>query len=130
MRDFKPACAEEYKLNRTQGKTLMVLRCKGSRTMSELVCDLNIEKGSMTTVVDHLISRKLALRKRDQKDRRRVIIDLTASGRELAEDLVNEKNNHILKKLDQLGEERKESVNDFLTILRESIDIWETHSES
>ncbi|MDA3958909.1 MarR family transcriptional regulator [Oceanispirochaeta sp.] len=130
MKDFRPECLENLKLNKTNGKTLMVLFRKGSRTMSELVQHMNIEKGSMTSVVDHLIQRDLAVRERDQMDRRRVIINLSEDGRTLARELEGEMNNYILFKLNLLGEERKNAVKDFVSIAKESIEIWENQCET
>jgi DNA-binding MarR family transcriptional regulator len=130
LKDFKPESSEDLKLNKTHGKTLVVLCRKGSRTMTELVQDLNIEKGSMTSVVDSLIEKSLIVRERDQDDRRKVIISLTEEGKKLANNLREEMNSFILTKLDQLGDERKKAVKSFITIAKESIEIWENLSET
>jgi len=130
LKDFRPLDFDNLKLNKTHGKTLMVLYRKGSRTMTELVQDLNIEKGSMTSVVDSLIEKKLAVRERDVQDRRRVIISLTDEGSALSETIGREMHNYISCKLDQLGEENKEAIQNFMTTITKCINIWENQIET
>lgn len=50
------------------------------KTMSETAKDLRITSGTLTTAIDNLIKKKYAIRRRSDKDRRVVMIKLTAKG--------------------------------------------------
>jgi len=129
-RDFKPSVSEELKLNKTLGKTLMILYRRGSQTMTELVQNMNIEKGSMTSVIDSLIEKNLAVRERDSSDRRRVIINLTEKGAALSEIIGIEMNNHIRSQLEKLGDENKNDIGNFMKNIKKYIDILENQIET
>lgn len=45
--------------------------------MTDLCSKLNIEKGSLTSMVDDLTDKKYVTRKRDLVDRRKYLIDIT-----------------------------------------------------
>ena len=95
-------------LNRTQGRTLLFLYDRGKTTMTSLHKAIGLEKGSLTSVIDQLIKKELVERKRDQADRRKVIIALTALGRKKAEILRLEIADHIKRNLERLpAEDRK-----------------------
>ena len=92
----------EMNLNRTQGRTLLILYDKGETTMTALHQAIGLEKGSLTTVIDQLIEKALVERKRDVKDRRKVNISLTATGREKVGTLRIEIASYIKNKLEGL----------------------------
>lgn len=95
-------------LNRTQGRTLLLLYDRGDTTMTSLHRAIGLEKGSLTSVIDQLINKKLVGRKSDEADRRKVIITLTDSGRKKAEILRMEIAGHIKNNLERLPvEDRK-----------------------
>jgi DNA-binding MarR family transcriptional regulator len=112
-------------LNRSQKRTLMLLRRKGSQPMTGIVQHMNIEKGSMTTVVDNLIEKGLARRERDMDDRRRVIISLTAEGIRTGAELENKLCAHIDERLDELGPDKKEAVLEAVELFQSCIERWE-----
>lgn len=126
LKGFKPEIRESYGLTETQMRTLMFIKRQGPRPMSSVVCYMNLEKGSMTAVVDRLIEKDLVRRERDKADRRRVIIDLTEKGRELASRAYADLNSHINGRLDELGPGLKQELIRSLDLIRQSIEIWET----
>ena len=76
--------------------------------MTALHRAIGLEKGSLTSVIDQLIKKKLVERKRDEADRRKVIITLTDTGRKKAEVLRMEIAGHIKNNLERLPvEDRK-----------------------
>ncbi len=129
LKSFKNSTGEKYNLNRTQFRTLILLKRRGSLTMSDLVAHLNIEKGSMTSVVDSLIAADLVFRERSENDRRCVITSLTPRGRALALDLDEQLKRHIQNKLEQLGKERADALLGMMDLIRDSLDIWENNNE-
>jgi DNA-binding MarR family transcriptional regulator len=95
-------------LNRTQGRTLLLLYDKGKTTMTALHKAIGLEKGSLTGVIDQLIEKELVERARDASDRRKVNIFLTDKGLEKAEILRMEIAGYIKKNLEKLPvEDRK-----------------------
>lgn len=112
-------------LNHSQKRTLMLLRRKGSLPMTGIVQHMNIEKGSMTTVVDNLIGKGLVRRERDMDDRRRVIISLTAEGIRAGAELENKLCAHINERLDELGSVQKEAVLEAIELFQDCIENWE-----
>jgi len=130
MRGFKHQIGDKYGFNKTQLRTLVRLNRNGSQTMSELVQQLNIEKGSMTSVIDSLIDGGFAARERDENDRRRVIISLLDEGRALAQQVEEEMEAHIRRELNKLGEERVKALFELQDLLIDCLAIWENKNES
>ena len=112
-------------LNRSQKRTLMLLRRAGSLPMTGIVQHMNIEKGSMTAVIDSLIKKGMVQRERDINDRRRVIISLTAEGIRMGSELENTLNVYINERLEQLGPEKKKSVLEAFVLFQNCIESWE-----
>jgi MarR family transcriptional regulator, organic hydroperoxide resistance regulator len=129
MKSFKHNADEKFNLNKTQIRALISLGRRGSQTMTELVRKMDIEKGSMTSVVDSLIVAGHVSRERDENDRRRVLISLLPQGKEIASKLEKEMEAHIKGQLDLLGEERVSSLLDLIEVVKESLDIWENNCE-
>lgn len=62
---------------------LMMLACEGSITAAELAKRLSQDPGAMTRLLDRMQARALIRRVRQEEDRRRVCIELTAQGAKL-----------------------------------------------
>lgn len=75
-------------INRTQLRALVFVKKNGDISMSDLCERLNIEKGSLTTMVDDLAKKGYILRSRDTKDRRKYILSLTDNGESVAIDFI------------------------------------------
>ncbi|MDC7232145.1 MAG: MarR family transcriptional regulator [Spirochaetales bacterium] len=129
IRGFKHKAGEKYSLNKSQMRTLIILGRRGGQTMTELVTHMNIEKGSMTSVVDSLIEGGFVSRERDSKDRRKVLISLLPPGQEMAQALSGEMEEHIRSQLNLLGEERVASLMELVEVVKESLEIWENTNE-
>jgi DNA-binding MarR family transcriptional regulator len=101
---FKKECTM-CKMNKTQHKTVMILRSQGSKSMTELCSMLQLEKGSFTTIIDVLTEKGYVIRTKDEKDRRKHVIQLTQNGINFANGQINKLNEHLMKKLDKLSED-------------------------
>jgi DNA-binding MarR family transcriptional regulator len=106
MRGFQTS--EEMSLNPTQRRTLLIMYDKGILTMTALHEFIGLEKGSLTTVIDQLIRKGLVKRTRDEKDRRRVNISLSETGRKKVRILRMQIAGHIKKNLERLPAEVRE----------------------
>jgi len=96
---------EESELNKTQMKTLMIIHMDDHPHMTHVCHHMNMEKGSLTPVIDSLIEIGLVERKRNKEDRRKVNLSLTDKGRQLVVRNLERVKKHILKKIDHLPED-------------------------
>lgn len=82
--------ASNIDVNRTQLRALVFIKNNGEITMTDLCEKLNIEKGSLTTMVDDLTKKGYLTRTRDLRDRRKYILNLTNEGDIIAKDFLEE----------------------------------------
>ncbi|GAA0861418.1 MarR family winged helix-turn-helix transcriptional regulator [Paraclostridium tenue] len=82
--------ASNIDVNRTQLRALVFIKNNGEITMTDLCEKLNIEKGSLTTMVDDLTKKGYLTRTRDSRDRRKYILNLTNEGDIIAKDFLEE----------------------------------------
>jgi DNA-binding MarR family transcriptional regulator len=72
--------AEKYDLTQPQIFTLWQLKENGPMTMGELSETIAVTHGVATRMVDRLVKKGMVERRRDEKDRRVVLISLTGLG--------------------------------------------------
>jgi DNA-binding MarR family transcriptional regulator len=102
--DYHPD-TEPFALNRTQMKALMIIHIESSPHMTKVCYHMNMEKGSLTPVIDSLIESGLVERRRNPNDRRKIDLSLTDKGTELVLTNLQRVHEHILKKLARLPKE-------------------------
>ncbi|MGI6553131.1 MAG: MarR family winged helix-turn-helix transcriptional regulator [Bacillota bacterium] len=83
-------------LKKNQGKVLHVLYQFDRLTPTELSKMLDIEKGSLTTVVNRLVEMGMVTRSSDPTDRRRVLLSLSSRGREKMERVMQKHLHHLM----------------------------------
>lgn len=93
-----------YNVNKTQLRALVFIKNHGSISMTELCAKLNIEKGSLTSMIDDLTKKGYVYREKDLADRRKYIIMITEEGNKLAVDFTNKLSEELEKKLFKLDE--------------------------
>jgi len=101
--DFKPDTGN-YELNRTQIKVLMIIHTGNQPHMTHVCHRMNMEKGSLTPVIDSLIEMGLVKRTRNRDDRRKVNLSLTGTGNSLVIRNLKKAREHLLAKLEHLPE--------------------------
>jgi DNA-binding MarR family transcriptional regulator len=74
---FDSAVADAVGLNLTDMGCIDVLSQQGPMTAGQLASQTGLSSGAMTTALDRLESAGYARRVRDQRDRRRVVVELT-----------------------------------------------------
>ncbi len=117
--DFQPDSGE-LNLNKTHMKTLMVIYIENSPHMTKVCYHMNMEKGSLTPIIDNLIEMELVQRRRNPEDRRKVNLYLTDQGRRLVLENLHRAHQHILEKMKRLP---KEEVQRFKNALLDLHDI-------
>lgn len=78
----------EYDLQLWEFDILATLRRAGCMTAGTLVTASMVTSGAITNRIDRLVAKELVTRDTDPGNRRSVLIDLTARGRELVDDIV------------------------------------------
>jgi DNA-binding MarR family transcriptional regulator len=102
--DFHPGSGE-LDLNKTHLKALMIIYIENNPYMTKVCHHMNMEKGSLTPVIDKLIEMNLVKRIRNPKDRRKVNLHLTDVGMSLVQAHLHRAHRHILQKLKHLPQE-------------------------
>ena len=105
--DFQPDSGA-LDLNKTHLKALMIIYIDREPYMTRVCYHMNMEKGSLTPVIDRLIQMNLVERRRSLEDRRKVNLHLTEVGLSLVEAHLHRAHRHILEKLKHLPEEEVE----------------------
>ena len=111
--------AANINVNRTQLRALVFINNNGEITMTDLCEKLNIEKGSLTTMVDDLTKKGYLTRTRDSRDRRKYILNLTTSGEEIAKDFLEALGTRLESRFLELNEEDRNKFMDSIKNLEE-----------
>jgi len=93
-----------YNVNKTQLRALVFIKNNGAISMTDLCAKLNIEKGSLTSMVDDLTEKGYVIRTKDLLDRRKYLINITEKGTILASDFMDKLSNKLEEKLFKLDE--------------------------
>ena len=110
---------QDLNYNPTQGMVLFLISDNKQLTMTELHKFTGLEKGSLTTVVDQLITKRLVERVGDEKDRRKVIVCLTSLGKKHLAILRKDVSRFIQSQLDKLSADQRERFYKAIKILIE-----------
>ena len=89
-----------YDVNKTQLRALV--------SMTELCAKLNIEKGSLTSMIDDLSKKGYVYREKNLKDRRKYMIVITEEGKKIAADFTEKLSNDLEAKFFKLDTDERE----------------------
>jgi DNA-binding MarR family transcriptional regulator len=78
-----------------QLRTLVVVSLQGAQTVSALAERLDVHASTMTRMCSRLVSRGLVARKPSALDRREVVIELTAQGQGLVDEVMDKRRREI-----------------------------------
>jgi DNA-binding MarR family transcriptional regulator len=118
--------AANIDVNRTQLRALVFIKNNGEITMTDLCERLNIEKGSLTTMVDDLTKKGYLTRTRDSRDRRKYILNLTDEGDTIAKEFLEELGKKLEVRFLKLSEDDRTKFMDSIKnlediLMRESL---------
>ena len=91
-----------YDVNKTQLRALVFMKNYGEISMTELCAKLNIEKGSLTSMIDDLSKKGYVYREKNLKDRRKYMIVITEEGKKIAADFTEKLSNDLEAKFFKL----------------------------
>ena len=106
-----------YNVNKTQLRALVFIKNHGSISMTELCAKLNIEKGSLTSMIDDLSKKGYVYREKNLKDRRKYMIVITEEGKQIAADFTEKLSNDLEEKFFKLNTEDREKYLDAIETL-------------
>lgn len=94
-----------YNLNKNQNKAIMIIGASDNIMPTTLGKCLDLQKGSLTTMIDALEKENLVYRKGDPEDRRKTLISLTEQGKEYRRWIIGEIEQNASKIFERLEEE-------------------------
>jgi DNA-binding MarR family transcriptional regulator len=93
-----------YNLNKNQNKAIMIIGASDGIMLTTLGKCLDLQKGSLTSMIDALEKEELVYRRGDPKDRRKTLISLTEKGieyRQWFKEEIEKNASEILEKLEE-----------------------------
>lgn len=78
---FHQTCNSPYNLNKNQNKAILIIGTVGEIMPTTLGKCLDLQKGSLTSMIDALEREELVCRKGDPRDRRKILVSLTEKGK-------------------------------------------------
>ena len=97
-----------YDVNKTQLRALVFMKNYGEISMTELCAKLNIEKGSLASMIDDLSKKGYVYREKNLKDRRKYMIVITEEGKKIAADFTEKLSNDLEAKFFKLDTDERE----------------------
>jgi MarR family transcriptional regulator, organic hydroperoxide resistance regulator len=91
-------------LNKNQNKAIMIIGASDGIMLTTLGKCLDLQKGSLTSMIDALEKEELVYRRGDPKDRRKTLISLTEKGieyRQWFKEEIEKNASEILEKLEE-----------------------------
>jgi DNA-binding MarR family transcriptional regulator len=124
LMDMVEDLLKPYGISATQYNVLRILRGSGDTGLcrNELRDRMLTRMPDMTRLLDRMEEAGLVKRSREQDDRRMVLTQITARGRELLNQLDRPMNDLHRKQLSKLGDDQLRSLVGLLTLVRESGD--------
>jgi DNA-binding MarR family transcriptional regulator len=115
---------QELKLSQT--KALAAFREDRAFTMQELASNSMVKLPNMTTAVDSLIKEGFAERAKDENDRRRVLVSLTARGKQVRDQFLSNRRALAMTIFARLNDDQKNellaSLEKVCSLLEEAIE--------
>ncbi len=97
-------------ITRSQFFVLKKISAKGRLTVSEVAEELGVSLSAVTALVDRLVKNGLAMRSRDERDRRLVWLEATSKGKRVLDKCIDARRKVSVKFFGQLPKEDLEKL--------------------
>lgn len=97
-------------LSLTHLNVLTLLEAAGPQAMGKLADSLDVSEASMTGIIDRMEKRELVVRKRDESDRRVVLVVPAAGGAKVFGEIDSRRRQGLAKLLGQLSDEQLDGL--------------------
>lgn len=115
-------------LTTSQLATLRQLARRGALSAGDLARGISVSQATITGIVDRLESRELVTRSRDLEDRRRVVIDLTESGREVVASSPPPLHERFVLRLAEVSPEERQEISRVLERIVEMMEAGDVEA--
>ena len=102
---FHQAGNSPYSLNKNQNKAILIIGTVGEIMPTNLGKCLDLQKGSLTSMIDALEREKFVCRRGDPEDRRKILVSLTEKGSVYRDWLTGELEKKYSEVMNRLAEE-------------------------
>lgn len=102
---FRQTGNSQYNLNKNQNKAILIIGGVGEIMPTNLGKCLDLQKGSLTSMIDALEKEGLVCRRGDPGDRRKILVSLTEKGKAYREWFTEELEMNYSEVLTRLAEE-------------------------
>lgn len=110
--------AIKHDVSRSEVISLLYIHIEGKKNMTQLCEDVDLKSGSLTSVVDNLVTKGYVQREYDTQDRRKIIVEVTKQGRKLAKEICKAVQKNAWMKLDRLDKGEKKDFFNAIDTLR------------
>lgn len=118
FKDFQ-GVYDQYKLNKTQHKTIIVIGTFNGSHMTEIWKRMGITKGNLSIIIDSLTKLGYVVCERHTDDRRKVSINLTEIGEKIYNEAMEEISENMNRKLSAISKDEKSRFIDSINFIYE-----------
>lgn len=114
----------DFNITIPQFTALQILIHNGELTIGELSKKMSLACSTITDLVDRMENNELVVRKKDEKDKRVVRIEVLPLGHEIVGKVLEERVKYLEMKTSELTEEEKSSLSEGLESLYNAMKKW------
>lgn len=111
----------DFNITVPQFSALQILINKGNMTIGELSQEMALACSTITDLIDRMEKSELVVRKRDDRDKRVVRVEVLEKGYDILEKVLSKRIKYLDSKLINFGDENKRNLNIGLQALYESV---------
>ena len=111
-----------YGVTLSQAYTIGALQKNSMLTMNELSQELGLAMSTLTRIIDVLVKNEIVMRQQSTQDRRKVCVELTDKGKDLAEKLKVCGEKFWQKIIDEIPREKMDEIANNLQILLNALE--------
>lgn len=111
----------DFNITVPQFSALQILINKGNMTIGELSQEMALACSTITDLIDRMEKSELVVRKRDDRDKRVVRVEVLEKGYDILEKVLSKRIKYLDSKLINFGDENKRNLNMGLQALYESV---------
>jgi DNA-binding MarR family transcriptional regulator len=120
---------KKYQVSASQLNCLLALYEQGSLPPSQIATHIMVKSSTVTGIIDRLEQKGLVTRSRTSPDRRVITVELTESGRTLAENAPPPIQQKVLEGLERLPQSEMEKIVLGLNMLTQMLDVQDLEVE-
>ena len=113
--------ASSSKITISQCHTIVEVGRAGKMSLNDLAANLNLDKSTVSRLVDNLVNQGMVVRKTDRADRRFVTLRLTEHGESICQEVEQRMEGYFLEIIGTIPADKREQVIESICYLTEAI---------